>query len=76
MTTPNHERMSSVDTAWLRMDSPGNSMMIVGVSATETPIRRADFARMVEQRLLCFPRFRHKPVADAVGASWVATQCG
>ena len=71
MTMPNHERMSSVDTAWLRMDTPGNSMMIVGVSATETPIHRADFRRMVEQRLLCFPRFRNKAVADPMGASWV-----
>ncbi len=71
MTTPNHTRMSSVDTAWLRMDSPGNSMMIVGVSATETPIRPRDFRRMVEQRLLCFPRFRHKATSDPIGASWV-----
>ena len=69
--TVSHERMSSVDTAWLRMDGPGNAMMIVGVSATATPIRRADFRRMIEQRLLCFPRFRHRPVADAMGASWV-----
>ena len=46
-------------------------MMIVGVSATATPIRRADFRRMIEQRLLCFPRFRHRAVADAIGASWV-----
>jgi diacylglycerol O-acyltransferase len=69
--TTSHERMSSVDTAWLRMDGPGNAMMIVGVSATATPIRRADFRRMIEQRLLCFPRFRHRPVADAMGASWV-----
>ncbi|MGB5103896.1 MAG: wax ester/triacylglycerol synthase family O-acyltransferase [Steroidobacteraceae bacterium] len=71
MTTPNHTRMSSVDTAWLRMDTPGNSMMIVGVSATATPIRPADFRRMIEQRLLCFPRFRQKAVADPIGASWV-----
>ncbi len=71
MTTRNHERMSSVDTAWLRMDGPGNSMMIVGVSATATPIRPDDFRRMIEQRLLCFARFRHRPVADALGASWV-----
>jgi WS/DGAT/MGAT family acyltransferase len=71
MSTPNHERMSSVDTAWLRMDSPGNSMMIVGVSATATPIRPEDFRRMIEQRLLCFPRFRKRAVADALGASWV-----
>jgi diacylglycerol O-acyltransferase len=71
MTTRNHERMSSVDTAWLRMDGPGNSMMIVGVSATETPVRPADFRRMVEQRLLCFTRFRQRPLADALGASWI-----
>ena len=71
MTTPNHVRMSSVDTAWLRMDSPGNTSMIVGVSATETPIRPDDFRRMIEQRLLCFPRFRHKAVLDPIGASWV-----
>jgi WS/DGAT/MGAT family acyltransferase len=46
-------------------------MMIVGVSATATPIRRADFRRMIEQRLLCFSRFRQRVVADALGASWV-----
>jgi WS/DGAT/MGAT family acyltransferase len=63
--------MTSVDTAWLRMDSPGNTMMIVGVGATATPLRPADFRRMIEQRLLCFQRFRHRPVADALGASWV-----
>jgi WS/DGAT/MGAT family acyltransferase len=71
MTTSSHERMSSVDTAWLRMDSPGNSMMIVGVSTTATPIRPADFRRMIEQRLLCFARFRYRAVADPLGASWV-----
>ena len=71
MTTAHHERMSSVDTAWLRMDGPGNSMMIVGVSATATPVRAADFRRTIEQRLLCFTRFRNRPVADALGASWV-----
>ncbi|MFO1406015.1 MAG: wax ester/triacylglycerol synthase family O-acyltransferase [Steroidobacteraceae bacterium] len=71
MTTTRHERMSTIDTAWLRMDTPGNSMMIVGVSATETPIRPAEFRRMVRQRLLCFDRFRQKAVADPLGASWV-----
>jgi diacylglycerol O-acyltransferase / wax synthase len=71
MATPGHERMSSVDTAWLRMDGPTGSMMIVGVSATETPIRPAEFRRMIEQRLLCFTRFRQRVAADALGASWV-----
>jgi WS/DGAT/MGAT family acyltransferase len=63
--------MSSVDTAWLRMDGPSGAMMIVGVSTTETPIRPRDFRRMIEQRLLCFARFRQRPVADALGASWI-----
>jgi WS/DGAT/MGAT family acyltransferase len=71
MTTLNHERMGSMDTAWLRMDGPGNSMMIVGVSATATPVRPDEFRRMIEQRFLCFARFRQRPVADALGASWV-----
>jgi WS/DGAT/MGAT family acyltransferase len=74
MSSAAHERMSGVDTAWLRMDGPFNSMMIVGVSVTATPIPRAEFRRMIEQRLLCFPRFRQKAVADALGASWVDDQ--
>ena len=71
MDTAGHERMSSVDTAWLRMDGPCNTMMIVGVSTTDTPVRPDDFRRMIQQRWLCFPRFRHKVVADPIGASWV-----
>jgi diacylglycerol O-acyltransferase len=71
MSSAAHERMSSVDTAWLRMDGPCNSMMIVGVSTTEKPIRPTDFRHMIETRLLCFPRFRQKVTADRLGASWV-----
>jgi len=71
MTAPNHERMSSVDTTWLRMDQPGNSMMIVGVTVTATPLKLAEFRHMLESRFLCYPRFRHRPVADAMGASWL-----
>ena len=39
------ERMSSIDTAWLRMDSPGNLMMIVGIYEFEGQL---DFARLRE----------------------------
>ena len=74
MTASDHERMSSVDTAWLRMDSPGNAMMIVGVTATATPVRFEAFRRMLASRLLCYPRFRFRPVRDALGASW--QECG
>jgi WS/DGAT/MGAT family acyltransferase len=71
MDTAAHERMSGVDTAWLRMDGPAGSMMIVGVGTTATPMDPGEFRRMVEQRVLCFPRFRQKAVADPLGASWV-----
>jgi len=71
MTRLDHERMSPIDTAWLRMDAPANAMMIVGVAATATPLVAADFKRMLERRFLCFRRFRQRPVTDTLGASWV-----
>jgi diacylglycerol O-acyltransferase / wax synthase len=71
MTRTRHERMSSVDTAWLRMDSAVNSMVILSVTVTETPISVARFRRLVNERFLCFPRFRQRPVPDALGAAWV-----
>jgi len=65
------ERMSGVDTAWLRMDSPGNLMMIVGVEIFSEPLAYADLCRIVEQRLLKFDRFRQKVESDATGYWWV-----
>lgn len=71
MQANHHERMSSVDTAWLRMDGPGHAMMIVGVAITAAPVAPRAFRRMLAERLLCYPRFRHKAVADPFGASWI-----
>jgi WS/DGAT/MGAT family acyltransferase len=65
------ERMSRVDNAWLRMDSPTNLMLIVGVWLLEPAIDQATLCRRVEERLLKYPRFRQKVVADAFGARWV-----
>jgi WS/DGAT/MGAT family acyltransferase len=67
-----HERMSAVDTAWLRMDGPGNAMVIVSVMTTATPVPLTELRRVIETRWLCFPRFRLRPVPDALGASWQA----
>ena len=66
-----HERMSAVDTAWLRMDGPASTMMIVSVMTTATPVPAADLRRVLETRLLCFPRFRKRVEIDPLGASWV-----
>jgi diacylglycerol O-acyltransferase / wax synthase len=65
------ERMSRVDTAWLRMDNDVNLMMIVGVWLLEPGITRALLCRRIEDRLLAFARFRQKVVRDAIGANWV-----
>ena len=65
------ERMSKVDTAWLRMDSPSNLMMIVGVWVLKPGIRHQDLCARIEERLLKYPRFSQRVVQDAAGATWV-----
>ncbi len=65
------ERMSSVDTAWLRMDSPTNLMMIVGVLMFDGPADLPRLKRTVEARLSRYKRFRERVVQDSAGAWWV-----
>jgi diacylglycerol O-acyltransferase / wax synthase len=65
------ERMTKVDTAWLRMDSPSNLMMIVGVWTLKPGIGYQDLCQRVEERLLKYSRFRQRVVEDAAGATWV-----
>ena len=67
----NRERMSSVDTAWLRMDTPVNLMMIVGVMMFDGPPDFARIRRTLEARLSRYPRFRQRVVQDSSGAYWV-----
>lgn len=67
----NGERMSKVDTAWLRMDSESNLMMIVGVWILKPGITYEALCARVEERLLKYPRFTQRVVQDAAGATWV-----
>ncbi len=67
------ERMSKVDTAWLRMDTDHNLMMILGVWTLRPRIDYEALCRRVEERLLNIPRFRQHVVEDPTGASWVET---
>jgi len=73
---PEHvrERMTKVDTAWLRMDSPSNLMMIVGVWVLKPAIKYADLCRRIEDTLLKYPRFGQRVEQDATGASWVTDE--
>ncbi len=65
------ERMSKVDTAWLRMDSQANLMMIVGVWLLKPSITYEALCERVTDRLLPFPRFTQMAIEDAAGATWV-----
>ena len=62
--------MSSVDHAWLRMDSPENPMMISGVLMLEKPIALDRLKRVLEERFLCFRRFRQRIVERGDKAYW------
>lgn len=65
------ERMSRVDTAWLRMDNDVNLMTIVGVWLIQPHIGYEALCERVSDKLLKYGRFRQKVVEDAMGASWV-----
>jgi len=64
------ERMSKVDTAWLRMDSPSNLMMIIGVWILRPAIDREALLERVRERLLPYRRFVQVAREDAAGAHW------
>jgi diacylglycerol O-acyltransferase / wax synthase len=65
------ERMSRVDTAWLRMDNDVNLMMIVGVWLLQPALDYEQLCQRVAARLLRYGRFKQTVVQDAVGAQWV-----
>lgn len=65
------ERMSKVDTAWLRMDSPSNLMMIVGVWILQPGIQLATLSERVQERMLPYRRFVQIARQDAGGAHWL-----
>src|ERR1700712_2030813 len=64
------ERMSRVDTAWLRMDNDVNLMMIVGVWLLRPAIAYPALCARVEDKLLRYERFRQHVVRDAAGVHW------
>jgi diacylglycerol O-acyltransferase len=65
------ERMSRVDTAWLRMDNDVNLMMIVGVWLLTPAITLDALRARLLDKLLKYERFHQTVVSDALGASWV-----
>jgi diacylglycerol O-acyltransferase len=64
------EPMAKVDTAWLRMDSPTNLMMITGVLVFDVKLGLSTLRRLVERRFLAFRRFRQRAVDSGTAAFW------
>ena len=64
------ERITPVDTAWLRMDRPNNLMMIVGVMIFDGKPDIPRFKRTVDARLMKYRRFHQKVTSDATGSWW------
>ena len=70
MAAPRREKMSAVDTAWLRMDRPHNLMMICGVLLFRERLSLARLRRVIEERFVVFRRFRQRPVEVPGMAMW------
>lgn len=57
--------VASVDSAWLRMDEPTNQMVVTGILAFDTPVGFDDIRRILDEKLLRFPRFSQRILDDA-----------
>ena len=64
------EPMSKVDTAWLRMESPTNLMMITGVMIFHDRLDIKKLRRVLAERWLAYPRFNQRAVDTANAAYW------
>ncbi len=64
------ERMSSVDTAWLRMDGPANLMIIVAVWLLGGPVAVEKVEKQLAEGLLSYRRFRQKVEYAPAGVYW------
>ncbi|HVJ62261.1 MAG TPA: wax ester/triacylglycerol synthase family O-acyltransferase [Tahibacter sp.] len=64
------DAMSKVDTAWLRMESPTNLMMITGVLMFDDRLELSALKKILADRFLAYRRFRQKAVDSGSSASW------
>lgn len=64
------ERMSGIDTAWLRMERPTNLMMIAGVMIFAEPLECRRLKEVIESRFLKYHRFTQRPAQKTTGTFW------
>lgn len=71
------QKLTRVDTAWLRMEDPTNLMMSSGLLLFARPLTVEEVTAVLERRLDGFPRFRMKVVEPSLGIgspTWVVDQ--
>ncbi len=68
------EPMRKVDTAWLRMESPHNLMMITGLMFLDTQPELATFIEVLEKKFLKYRRFKQLAHQNASGSYWQTDQ--
>lgn len=67
------DALSPADSAWLRMEGPGNPMTSVAVAVTGRPVDPAKLKVLIEDRLLDHLRFRQRVLESRLplrGARW------
>ena len=64
------ERMSNIDTAWLRMEQPTNLMMITGVMIFADKLDIGRLKQILASRFLSHRRFLQRAVRTTSGAYW------
>ncbi len=64
------ERMSPVDTTWLRMDRPANLMVILAVWVLEGPVALKKVEEQLADGLLSYRRYRQKVEVTPAGNYW------
>ncbi len=67
---PEQIPMSAVDRAWLHMDTPENPMMISGILVLDGPLDFTRFRHILQERFLCFERFRQRVVEHGEQTFW------
>jgi diacylglycerol O-acyltransferase / wax synthase len=67
------DKISAVDTAWLRMDHPGNLMMICAVLSFAEPLGVDALKVVIAERFVRFRRFLQRPVQTPTAAYWTTT---
>ncbi|GAA5184145.1 wax ester/triacylglycerol synthase family O-acyltransferase [Niveibacterium umoris] len=65
------EKMSSIDTAWLRMDRPSNLMQIVGVMLFDAPVDAPRLRETIQRRMVDrYARFRQRVTHTLTATYW------